>query len=96
MRRLLTIAAAATLGAIAAATPARAQTSYYGSYINQPRGYAPPSYVPPPPTYAAPTYARPRVTVTPPSYGRGSGAYWDYRHFGDPSTRDSLDTCAYC
>jgi hypothetical protein len=36
------------------------------------------------------------VVVTPPSYGYGSGAYYDYRHFGDPTTRDSLATCAYC
>lgn len=92
MRKTITIAATAmTLGAIV--TPAAAQTPYYGSYINQPRGYAPPAYVPPPPVYAPPAYARPRVYVMP---RYESNAYTDYRHFGDPTTRDSLATCAYC
>jgi hypothetical protein len=95
MTRIVTIAAlAAALGAVAA-VPAQAQ--YYGGYLNQPpRNYGPPSYVPPPPIANPPSYVRPRVTVTPPSYGYGSGAYWDYRHYGDPTTRDSLATCAYC
>ncbi len=97
MRKLVTIAAAAvTLGSVAAAVPTAAQAQYYGSYINQPRGYGQPYYAPPPPAYTAPTYSRPRVVVTPPSYGYGSGAFTDYRHFGDPTTRDSLATCAYC
>ena len=96
MRTIVTIAVtAAALGA-AIASPATAQAQYYGSYINQPRTYGTPSYAPPPPpVYTAPAYPRPRVTVTPP-YGYGSGAYYDYRRFGDPTTRDSLDTCAYC
>jgi hypothetical protein len=59
--------------------------------MNQPRAYAPPAYVPPP-AYAPPVY-RPRVYVTPDYRGN---AYTDYRHFGDPSSRDALDTCAYC
>jgi hypothetical protein len=96
MRQGLAIAAAAAVfGIIAAATPSSAQTPYYGSYLNQPRSYAPPAYAPPP-VPPPPVYTRPRVVVTPPSYGYGSGAYYDYRHFGDPTTRDSLNTCAYC
>lgn len=88
MRKIVTIAAtAAALGAIATA----AQAQYYGGYVNQPRSYAP-AYVPPP-AYAPPVYSRPRVYVTP---GYRGNAYTDYRHFGDPSTRDALDTCAYC
>jgi hypothetical protein len=90
MRSLLTITV--TLVAITAAAPVQAQ--YYGSYINQPRGYAPPVYAPPP-VYAAPPVYRPRVVVTPGYYNNGA-AYTDYRHFGDPTTRDSLATCAYC
>ncbi|MGE3987130.1 hypothetical protein [Pseudorhodoplanes sp.] len=97
MRKIVAIAAAGmTLGLIATATLDAAQAQYYGGYLNQPRSYAPPSYVPPPPAYAPPAYSRPRVVVTPPSYGYGSGAYFDYRHFGDPTTQDSLLTCAYC
>ena len=93
MRKIVTIAtAAAALGAIAMAAPNAAQAQYYGGYLNQPRGYGTPSYAPPPP----PAYTRPRVTVTPPSYGYGSGAYYDYRKFGDPTTQDSLMTCSYC
>ncbi len=92
MRTLLMVTTAALmLGVAASAIPTSAQAQYYGSYMNQPRAYAPPAYVPPP-AYAPPVY-RPRVTVTP-NY-RGN-AYTDYRHFGDPSTRDALDTCAYC
>lgn len=93
MRKFVTIASIAVSLAVEAATAAQAQ--YYGSYLNQPRSYAPPAYAPPP-VYAAPVYTRPRVVVTPPSYGYGSGAYYDYRYFGDPTTRDSLATCAYC
>jgi hypothetical protein len=94
MRRIVTIAATAVSLAAAATT---AQAQYYGSYLNQPRSYAPPAYVPPPPVYTAPpAYTRPRVVVTPPSYGYGSGGYYDYRQYGDPTTRDSLATCAYC
>jgi len=96
MRKIPTIlAATAALGAIALAAPTGAQAQYYGAYINQPRAYVPPAYAPPP-VYAPPAYDRPRVVVTPPSYGYGSGAYYDYRKFGDPTTRDSLATCAYC
>ena len=98
MRKKVTIlAASAMLGAVFMAAPNDARAQYYGSYINQPRSYATPSYAPPPPpAYAPPAYARPRVVVTPPSYGYGSGAYYDYRHFGDPTTQDSLLTCSYC
>jgi hypothetical protein len=97
MRRIVTIAAmAAGLSALAALAAAPAQAQYYGGYLNQPRSYGPPSYVPPPPIANPPSYVRPRVTVTPPRYGYGSGAYWDYRHYGDPTTQDSLLTCAYC
>ena len=96
MHKIVTFAVgAAALGAIAIAAPGSAQAQYYGSYMNQPRAYAPPAYAPPP-VYAAPPVYRPRVVVTPPSYGYGSNAYTDYRHFGDPSSRDALDTCAYC
>lgn len=94
MRQIVTIATAAALGAIAMTAPNAAQAQYYGGYLNQPRGYGTPYYAPPPPP--PPVYSRPRVVVTPPSYGYGSGAYYDYRHFGDPTTRDSLATCAYC
>lgn len=95
MRKIVTLATAAALGAVAMAAPNAAQAQYYGGYLNQPRGYGTPSYAPPPPP---PAYvpSRPRVVVTPPSYGYGSGAYYDYRKFGDPSTQDSLMTCAYC
>jgi hypothetical protein len=96
MRKIVTIATAAALGAIAIAAPNAAQAQYYGSYLNQPRGYGTPSYAPPPPPPAAYAPSRPRVVVTPPSYGYGSGAYYDYRKFGDPTTQDSLMTCAYC
>ena len=90
MRKILMITAiAAIFSAIAMAAPAAAQTQYYGSYLNQPRSYGPPSYAPPPP----PAYTRPGVYVRP---GYGSGAYYDYRHFGDPTTQDSLLTCSYC
>jgi hypothetical protein len=90
MRRIVLVAT--TVAAfIAMAASAVAQTAYYGSYLNQPRAYAPP----PPPTYTPPPApARPGITVTPPGYG--SGAWYDYRHFGDPTTRDSLLTCSYC
>jgi hypothetical protein len=95
MRKIVTIAiTAAAFGAIAMAAPNVAQAQYYGGYLNQPRGYGTPSYAPPPPP--APVYSRPRVVVTPPSYGYGSAAYTDYRKFGDPTTQDSLMTCAYC
>jgi hypothetical protein len=95
MRKIVVIASAAAVsGAIALAGPTAAQAQYYGGYINQPRGYATPSYAPPPPP--PPVYSRPRVVVTPPSYGYGSGAYYDYRKFGDPTTQDSLLTCSYC
>jgi hypothetical protein len=95
MRKIATIAtAAAALGALAMAAPNAAQAQYYGGYLNQPRGYGTPSYAPPPPPAYIPS--RPRVVVTPPSYGYGSGAYYDYRKFGDPTTQDSLMTCAYC
>lgn len=88
MHRIVTFAVtAAALGAVAMAAPDTAQAQYYGGYMNQPRAYAPP---------AAPPVYRPRVVVTPPSYGYGSNAYTDYRHFGDPTTQDSLLTCAYC
>jgi hypothetical protein len=96
MRKIVTIAlSAAALAAIGMAASTAAKAQYYGGYLNQPRAYAPPAYVPPPPP---PAYVRPRVTVTP-GYvtpGYNSNAYTDYRHFGDPSTRDALDTCAYC
>lgn len=95
MHKVVLIAAAAvSLGVATSAVPTAAQAQYYGGYINQPRAYAPPAYTPPP-VFAAPVY-RPRVVVTPPSYGYGSNAYTDYRHFGDPSSRDALATCAYC
>jgi hypothetical protein len=82
MRKIVTIATtAAAFGAFAMAVPAAAQTQYYGSYLNQPRSYAPPAY------------ARPNVYVAP---GYGNRAYTDYRHYGDPTTRDSLLTCSYC
>lgn len=85
MRKAVTIlAATAALGAVAVTATTGAQAQYYGGYA--PRYYAPP-------VYAAPVY-RPRVYVTP-GYGYGGG-YSDYRRFGDPSTRDSLATCAYC
>jgi len=94
MRKLVTIlAGAAALGATAVAAPTAAQAQYYGGYITQQPYFAPRAYAPP--AYAPPAYARPRVYVTP-SYGYGSGAYDDYRKFGDPTTRDSLATCAYC
>jgi hypothetical protein len=95
MRKIVTIAAiAVSFGTIAVAGPTAAQAQYYGGYLNQPRSYAPPAYVPPPPVYAAPpVYTRPRVIVTP-SYN--GGGYYDYRQYGDPTTRDSLATCAYC
>jgi hypothetical protein len=90
MRKIfMTTVTAAIFGAIAMAAPAAAQTQYYGSYLNQPRNYGPPSYVPPPP----PAYTRPNVYVAP---GYGNRAYYDYRHFGDPTTQDSLMTCSYC
>ena len=96
MHKIVTFAVtAAALGAIAMAAPGTAQAQYYGGYMNQPRAYAPPAYTPPP-VFAAPPVYRPRVVVTPPSYGYGSNAYTDYRHFGDPTTQDSLLTCAYC
>jgi hypothetical protein len=92
MHKVVLIAAAAvSLGVATSAVPTAAQAQYYGGYINQPRAYAPPAYTPPP-VFAAPVY-RPRVTVMPDYRGN---AYTDYRHFGDPSTRDALDTCAYC
>lgn len=94
MRKIVTIAVTAAAFGAAIAAPNAAQAQYYGGYLNQPRAYAPPSYAPPPPP--PPVYSRPRVVVTPPSYGYGSGTYYDYRHFGDPTTRDSLATCAYC
>ena len=95
MNKIVTFAVtAAALGAIAMAAPSTAQAQYYGGYVNQPGAYAP-AYAPPP-VFAAPPVYRPRVVVTPPSYGYVSNAYTDYRHFGDPSTRDALDTCAYC
>jgi hypothetical protein len=91
MRKIVTFAVtAAALGAIAMAATNTAQAQYYGGYVNQPRAYAP-AYVPPP-AYAPPVY-RPRVYVTPDYRGN---AYTDYRHFGDPSSRDALATCAYC
>lgn len=95
MGKVVTMAAAAfALGVAASAVPTGAQAQYYyGGYVNQPRAYAPPAYVPPP-VYAAPPVYRPRVVVTP-DYYRGN-AYTDYRHFGDPTTRDALATCAYC
>jgi len=98
MIRIISVTAAvAALGLTAIAAPTAAQAQYYGSYLNQPRSYGTPYYVPPPPpAYTAPAYTRPRVVVTPPTYGYGSGAYFDYRHYGDPTTRDSLATCAYC
>jgi hypothetical protein len=93
MHKVVMIAAAAvSLGVAASAIPTVAQAQYYGGYINQPRAYAPPAYAPPP-VFAAPPVYRPRVTVTPDYRGN---AYTDYRHFGDPSSRDALDTCAYC
>ena len=77
MRKTVTIAAiAAALGTIAMAASTAAQAQYYGSYLNQPRGYGTPSYAPPPPP-PADIPPRPRVVVTPPSYGYGSGAYAD-------------------
>ena len=89
MRKILTITVtAAIFSATAMAAPAAAQTQYYGSYLNQPRSYGP-SYAPPPP----PAYTRPNVYVEP---GYGNRAYYDYRHFGDPTTQDSLLTCSYC
>jgi hypothetical protein len=95
MRKVVVIpAAAAALIAVAVTVPTGAQAQYYGSYINQPRYYAPPAYAPPP-VYVAPPVYRPRVVVTPGYYNNGA-AYTDYRHFGDPTTRDSLATCAYC
>ncbi len=95
MRKIVTIAITAAAFGAAVAAPTASQAQYYGSYMNQPRGYGTPYYAPPPPP---PAYvpSRPRVVVTPPSYGYGSGAYYDYRKFGDPTTRDSLATCAYC
>jgi hypothetical protein len=99
MRKIVTLATIAA-AFIAMAAPAAAQTAYYGSYLNQPRSYGTPSYAPPPPPPAyippppPPVSARPGITVTRPGYG--SGAYYDYRHFGDPTTRDSLLTCSYC
>lgn len=95
MRKVVTIlAGAATLAALAIAAPTAAQAQYYGGYITQQPYFAPRAYAPP--AYTPPVYSRPHVTVTPPSYGYGSGAYYDYRRFGDPTTRDSLATCAYC
>jgi hypothetical protein len=92
MRKVVTIlAATAALGAIGIAAPTGAQAQYYGGYITQQPYFAPRAYAPP--VYTAPAYARPHVYVTP---GYGSGAYADYRRFGDPTTRDSLATCAYC
>jgi opacity protein-like surface antigen len=94
MRKFAMIAASAAALGAAIAAPTVAQAQYYGSYVNQPRGYAPPPVYAPPP----PAYYRPRVVVTPgyvtPRYE--SNAYTDYRHFGDPTTRDALATCAYC
>jgi|GEM_PF-3457350 len=94
MRKIVTIALTAAAFGAAMAMPQVAQAQYYGGYLNQPRGYGTPNYAPPPPP--PPVYSRPRVVVTPPSYGYGSGAYYDYRKFGDPTTQDSLTTCAYC
>ena len=92
MRKVVTIlAGAATFGALAVAAPSDAQAQYYGGYATQQPYYAPRAYAPPP--YAPPAYVRPRVYVTPGYYG---GGYYDYRRFGDPTTRDSLATCAYC
>lgn len=93
MRKISTITITAALFAASAmAAPAAAQSQYYGSYLNQPRSYAPPAYVPPP-AYSPPAYTRPGVYVTP---GYGNRAYYDYRHYGDPTTQDSLLTCSYC
>jgi hypothetical protein len=91
MRTLLMVTTATLmLGVAVSAIPTSAQAQYYGGYGYQPRAYAP-AYVPPP-AYAPPVY-RPRVYVTPDYRGN---AYTDYRHFGDPSSRDALATCAYC
>lgn len=89
MRKIVTIATTAT-AFFAMAAAAAAQNQYYGGYLNQPRSYRSPSYAPPP-AYAAP--ARPGIYVSP---GYGSNAYFDYRHYGDPTTQDSLLTCSYC
>jgi hypothetical protein len=80
---------AAIADAVAAA-PYAQQVQNYGNYgyrtlqqpYAQPQPYTPPTFNLPPPTYVAPRY--------------NSNAYWDYRHYGDPTTRDSLNTCSYC
>jgi hypothetical protein len=47
----------------------------------------------PQPACAPSAYARPHVYVAP---GYGNRAYTDYRHYGEPTTQDSLLTCSYC
>ena len=94
MRRLL-LASAAIAGVVALApTGAQAQYNpggYSGTLSNPTRVYVTPggyAASPPPPAPARPFF------YNPPGYR--SGAYYDYRHFGDPTTQDSLMTCAYC
>lgn len=85
---------AAAIADAVAAMPAAQTVQNYGNYgyrtlqqpYAQPQPYTPPAFNLPPPTYVAPR--------TTPYFG---GAYYDdYRKYGDPTTRDSLATCAYC
>lgn len=94
-RRAAILAAIAALGLSFWAVPAHAQSrTGAGSYDPwssvRPSVQAP--VPPPPPASDYPAY-RPFFSV--PRYYPGGG-YYDLKRYGDPGSRDALDTCSYC
>lgn len=88
MRKLVTLAIAALgLGAIVVAAPNDAQARFGAAAIADAVSGA--SHLQPAQYY----YGGYRRSYAPRYYG---GGYYDYRRYGYPSSRDALDTCAYC
>ncbi len=93
MKRVAILAGIAGLALSLWAAPAFAQ-SRAGTYDPwssvRPSAQAP---VPPPPSASEPPPYRPFFSV--PRYYPGGG-YYDLKRYGDPNSRDALDTCSYC
>lgn len=95
-KKIATIAVAiAGLGLLLWAIPASAQSSY-GTGTYDPwsalRPSAPAPAPLPPSSNQYPAY-RPFFSV--PRYYPGGG-YYDLKRYGDPNSRDALDSCSYC
>jgi hypothetical protein len=93
-RRIAAIRAAfAFLGLSLCAFPAYAQ-SRAGSYDPW-SGVRPSTQAPAPPPPSSGDYPAYRPFYSVPRYYPGGG-YYDLKRYGNPNSRDALDTCSYC